>query len=50
MTNFYDQRHGTVFFVAILDGIFFALTVLLTAVYYSHFQKNEPPLKNFFAN
>jgi hypothetical protein len=25
--EFLNQRHGTFFFIAILDGIFFALTV-----------------------
>jgi hypothetical protein len=27
--EFLNQRHGTFFFIAILDGIFFALTVVL---------------------
>jgi hypothetical protein len=29
LEEFLNQRHGTFFFIAILDGIFFALTVVV---------------------
>jgi hypothetical protein len=34
--DFLNQRHGTFFFIAILDGIFFALTVALFFIILFH--------------